>query len=169
MAHEPLPLSSATRVGVLEGAEERVIDTAELWRHFQVDALIRLHEDDFTSLACAGPMLVHFNLGFTTNQVGCRYAILPIVRPGRRLDDGREVLPVLDPARYRLGLCIQIIQHLPIEAVTTAQFAESLPTIRTAGSLRSALVQRYSGMFPGLSDDAMLARGCAVTRLQLDP
>lgn len=155
-------------MGVVSYKGECIIATDALCRHYQVDALIRLHADDFDMLASVGEMFTHFNLEFTSNAVGRRYAILPIVKTGRRLPDGQEVLPIVDIERFRLGICVETIQHVELNAVTPAQFAESLPTIRTLADLGTALIRRYRSMFPDLTDADIVARGCAVTRLQLD-
>ncbi len=167
-ADETLPLSTASHVGVVAGAGERVTRTEDLLRRLKVDGLIRLHAADFRLLAGAGPMFTHFNLESTSNTAGCRYAILPIVKPGRRLPNGREVLPVVDPTYFRMGTCVETIQRVALTAVTAEHFAESLPTIKTSESLRSALLKRYTGMFPNLTEDDIVARGCALTRLRLD-
>ncbi|TGD96603.1 hypothetical protein [Methylobacterium nonmethylotrophicum] len=164
----PLPISNSRHVAVAEGAAARVVAVADLAAALRVDALIRLHEEDFSGLTEIGRDLVHFNLERTINRVGSRYALLPILRPGRRGPDGSEELPVLDPTRYRRGLCTQVRQRVPVAAVTPDLFAVSLPAIRDAGALAAALIRRYAGLFPDLAPSEIVARGCAITRLRLD-
>ncbi|KMO22663.1 hypothetical protein [Methylobacterium platani] len=164
----PLPISNSRQVAVWDGAAERVVAIADLAASLGADALIRLHEADFSELAGVGRDLVHFNLERTINRVGLRYALLPIRRPGRRRPGGPEELPVLDPGRFRTGLCVAVRQGVPVTAVTPDLFAASLPTIRDADSLAAALVRRYGGLFPDLAPAEIVARGCAVTRLRLD-
>jgi hypothetical protein len=168
MADAALPFSEKERIRVLERGNEQIVAVDELRRRFGVHALIRLHADDFALLTGMHRAFVHFNLEATLNEAGRRYAILPIIKPGKRLSDGREVLPVVDPTQFRRGLCIEVIQRLPVTSITEEQLTHSLPTIRTVETLRAALIRRYADMFPGLSNDEILARGCAVTRLVLD-
>ncbi|MFH6781045.1 MULTISPECIES: hypothetical protein [Methylobacterium] len=164
----PLPISNSRHVAVADGASERVVAISDLAASLGADALIRLHEDDFAALAGVGRDLVHFNLERTINRVGLAYALLPIRRPGRRRPGGPEELPVLDPTRFRTGLCTEIRQGVPVSAVTPELFAASLPTIRDAEALAAALVRRYRSLFPDLAPAEIVARGCAVTRLRLD-
>jgi len=63
---------------------------------------------------------------------------------------------------------MEVLQHVPVGQVTAEQFAHSLPTIRTVQQLRAVLIARYAHMFPDLTDDELIARGCAVTRLVFD-
>lgn len=163
-----LPISNSRRVAVAEGGLTRVVAIADLAASLGADALIRLHEEDFTALAGIGRDLVHFNLERTINRVGLRYALLPIRTAGRRRPDGTEELPVLDPSRFRTGLCTEVRQEVPVAAVTPDLFAASLPTIRDADALAAALVRRYGDLFPDLAPGAIVARGCAMTRLRLD-
>lgn len=163
-----LPFSNATHVGVIEAGAEKTLPIAELGRRLGVNALIRLQPDDFAQLDRTSRHWVHFNLEATLNQPGLRYAVLPILRQGHRRDDGQEVLPVIDPTQRRLGLCTAVFQRVPVDHVTTEQFAHSLPTIRTPDALRAALVHRYGRMFPRLSEAEIVARGCAVTHLLFD-
>ena len=169
MSIVPLPFSHEAHVGVLdENGDERVETVAELRARFDVDALIRLQKHDFDQLGQAGTerSFVHFNLEETLNQVGKRYAVLPIHRPGYRTHDGTEALPIMDISRHRVGLCDEVLQRVPIEMVSNEYFENSLPSIRSTAQLRSALVDRYARMFPQLSADDLLARGCAITRLR---
>ncbi len=163
-----LPLSNTTHIGILDSLGERVVLIEDLRRHLRVDALIRLHSDEFALLTTDCRSFVHFNLEFTLNEVGRHYAIVPIVRAGKRLPDGREVLPLIDPAPARRGICAEVIQSLPLDKVTPALFASSLPNIRTQEQLRAALLNRYERMFPHLSKEEILERGCAVTRITFD-
>ena len=164
----PLPISNSRHVAVAEGGAERVVAVADLAAALGVDALIRLHRPDFEGLAGVGRDLVHFNLERTINRAGARYALLPILRPGRRRPGGPEELPVLDPSRSRRGLCTEVRQGVPVAAVTPDLFACSLPAIRDADALAAALVRRYAGLFPDLTPAEIVARGCAITRLRLD-
>ena len=165
--HPPLPLSDTSSIGMREHGREIVVPISELCARLEVDALIRLHEHDFCLLGRERTSFVHFNLEFTLNEVGRCYAIVPIVRAGSRSATGSEVLPVIDPSFARRGVCTEVIQHLPIQAVTVEQFADSLPNVRTAGELGDALLRRYQQMFPEKSPQDLLDRGCALTRLRL--
>jgi hypothetical protein len=169
MSIVPLPFSDKTHVGVLdENGHERIETVADLRARFGVDALIRLQKHDFDQLGQAGTeqYFVHFNLEETLNQVGKRYAVLPIHRPGYRTHEGTEALPIMDVSRHRIGFCETVLQRVPIEMVSDEYFRNSLPSIRSVAQLRSALVDRYARMFPQLSADDLLARGCAITRLR---
>jgi hypothetical protein len=163
-----LPISNSRHVAVAEGGLTRVVAIADLAASLGVDALIRLHGEDFSGLAGLGRDLVHFNLERTINRAGLRYALLPILRPGHRRPGGAEELPVLDPTRFRTGLCVAVCQRVPLAAVAPGLFNASLPTIRDADALAAALVRRYAGLFPDLDPAALAARGCAITRLRLD-
>ena len=168
MPADRLTFSNHTHIGVADDHGAGVVPVDHLRRRFGVADLIRLHEADFALLARVGPCFVHFNLAATTNQLWQRYALVPIVKPGERTANGEEVLPVVDPRRYRLATCTGVVQHVPLDQVTADQFACSLPTIRNVDALRAALLARYRGLFPGLTDPEIVARGCAVTSLDLD-
>jgi hypothetical protein len=135
---------------------------------FRADILIRLHADEFSLLSMIRREFVHFNLETTLNRVGQRCAVVPIVTPGRRLSDGREVLPVIDPTQSRLGTCVRVLQRVPLGKVPEDLFQHSLPTIRTAEQLRATLLKRYAQMYPHLSENEIAERGCAVTELNFD-
>ena len=162
-----LPLSAASSIGIFDDAGERVVATNEAHSRLGVDGLIRLHEDDYALLDRVGREFVHFNLERTTNRVGSRYALVPILRAGARSVDG-EVLPVVDLRRFRTGTCTEVLQRVPLSCVTPGQLAFSLPGIRSVEQLGAALVRRYGAMFPDLDDERIAAHGCAVTRLVLD-
>jgi hypothetical protein len=163
-----LPLSGSTHIGIVEGDGEQVVPIATLRRRFAVHALIRLHSADFALLSVQSRLFVNFNLEITLNEVGRRYAVVPIIRAGKRLPDGQEVLPTIDTSRARLGICTDVIQRLAIEDVKAEHFAYSLPNIRNPEQLRAALLQRYAKMFPDLSNDEIVRRGCAVTEIAFD-
>jgi hypothetical protein len=163
-----LPLSNMTHVGILESGSEQIVPIQDLRNRFSVDALIRLHYEDFRLISDTCRFLVHFNLEITLNVVGCRYAIVPIVKAGQRLVSGDEVLPVVDPTRFRRGVCQEVIQRLPIDQVTPEQFAHSLPNIKNPDQLRKALLHRYRRMFPDLAKDEILEKGCAITKIIFD-
>ncbi len=112
-----LPISNSRHVAVAEGDATRVVAVADLAASLGAEALIRLHEADFAALAAVGRDLVHFNLERTINRAGTRYALVPIVRPGRRRPGGPEELPVLDPTRFRTGLCVAVRQGVPVAEV----------------------------------------------------
>ena len=163
-----LPFSVETHVGILdEHGHERIESVADLRARFGVDALIRLHRQDFDQLGQDGTerVFVHFNLEETLNQVGKRYAVLPILRPGYRTEDGAEVLPIMDTSRHRVGVCDKVLQRVPLDDVTEECFRHSIPSIRTVQQLRIALIDRYAKLFPYLSADDLVSRGCAITRL----
>ena len=139
-----------------------------LLERFDVDMLIRLHVEDFTMLRMISGDFVHFNLETTLNEVGHRCAVVPIVTAGRRLADGSEVLPVIDPVQSRSGICVKVLQRVALNEVPATLFRYSLPNIKSVEELRAALVQRYAQMFPALSESELLGRGCAITKLRLD-
>jgi hypothetical protein len=138
-----LPLSNRLYNSIVDDHGERAIAVRDLCDLFGVDALIRVHEQDYALIDQLPEKYVHFNLEFTLNEQGKRYAILPIVKPGFRKQDNEEVLPVLDPTRYRIGRCDAIQQQVPVENVSTEHFQHSISTIRTVDELKKALLQRY--------------------------
>ena len=170
MTDRRLPFSSNSHIGVLgAGGVSAIVATQTLLQRYDVDGIIRLRADDFALLGGASGPFVHFNLGSTLNREGERYVLLPIVKQGQRLPDGTEVLPVVDPDRFRVGVCVSVQQRVPIGDVTAADFEHSLPSLRSAVQLRAVLLMRYRPMFPEMGDDAILSHGCAVTRLCLSP
>jgi hypothetical protein len=162
-----LALSNRSHIGVFEDGEARIVPVAMLRERYRVDALIRLAAADYALFEPMRGRFVHFNLEVTLNEAGKRYAVLPILKPGRRDKSGVEILPVIDPQRYRIGICEEVLQRVPVGEVTPAHFAHSLPNIRTRDELETALLGRYAPMFPRLSAAEILARGCAVTTLAL--
>jgi hypothetical protein len=169
VADTKLPLSNRSYNSIADDHGERAIAVKDLCDLFGVDALIRVHEQDYALIDQLPQKYVHFNLEFTLNEQGKRYAILPIVKPGFRKQDNEEVLPVLDPTRYRIGRCDAILQHVPIENVPIEYFQYSISTIRTVDELKKALLQRYAPMFPSLTSDELLSRGCAITQIRFLP
>jgi hypothetical protein len=164
-----LPLSNRSHNSILDDDAERTVAVQDLCDLFGVDALIRVHEQDYALIEQLPDKYVHFNLERTLNEEGERYAILPIVKPGFRTGNGDEVLPVLDPRRHRIGRCDAILQQVPIEQLRAEHFRYSIPTIRTVGELKKALLARYAPMFPALSSDELLSRGCAISHIHFLP
>jgi hypothetical protein len=158
-----LPLSDSTHIKVIRDGEEKEVAIAELRQLLAVDALIRLQEAEFQLLPRGSPTYTHFNLERTTNAVGKRYAIVPIVKSGRRLDDGTELLPVIDVTPARIGICLEVQQRVPIAEVPRRYLDHSLPHIKTPDQLQDVLLARYRSMFPGLADEEIISRGCAVS------
>lgn len=158
MKQNALPLSVSTHIRIVRDGEEIEVTVAEQRRLLGVDALIRLQEPEFQSLPAHYRTYAHFNLEFTTNAVGKRYAIVPIVKPGSRLDDGTELLPVIDVAPARVGVCLEVHQHVPIAAVGQRHFDQSLPHIKAPEQLRHVLLARYRSMFPSLTDEEIASR-----------
>lgn len=160
-------LSDGTKIDVLDSqGAETVITFEQFCERLGVDGWIRLHFEDYAALADLNSEFVHLNLEATSNVTGHPYAVVPILRPGKRRADGTEQLPVVDIRRSRLAVCVEVIQRLPVEAVSAEQFAHSLPSIRSADGLQRALIARYSAMFPNCTPEAPISRGCALTRLQ---
>lgn len=168
MAKLALELSNKVQIRVLSGDGSRVTPVRELCESYGVDALIRLHRDDFNEFMKLRGFFTHFNLERTLNEIGKRYAVLPIIRAGYRDAENREVLPVVDAAQYRKGLCMEVIQSVPIKAVDARFFTNSLPSIQSPDHLRASLLRRYRPMFPEKSEDELLSRGCGISVLRLD-
>jgi hypothetical protein len=162
-----LSFSNRAHIGVIEEGREAIVPVAQLSERYGVDALIRLAAEDYALLEPMRERFVHFNLEVTLNEAGKRYAILPILRPGRRDADGAEILPIVDQHRHRIGICEEVRQRVPLREVEPACLALSLPNIRTLEELEAALVRRYAPMFPRLSTNELLTRGCAITSLVL--
>lgn len=163
-----LGTSEGERIGIIDGDVAAIISLAEFQRRLGVEGWIRLHPDDFAAVHAFTDRWVHFNLGTTSNLAGHRYAIVPIVRPGHRGADGRETLAYVDVGQSRVGLCIAVRQSVPLDQVTASDFAASLPNICTAAQLAAALIGRYARMYPTLSSTELLAKGCAITTIELD-
>jgi hypothetical protein len=163
-----LALSNRWQIGVLDGGEERIVSVASLCERYGVDALIRLGADDYQLLAPMRGRFVHFNLETTLNEAGKRYAILSIVRSGRRDENDVEILPVIDPDRFRIGICEEVLQRVALREVEPHHLALSLPNIRTLEELKAALIERYAPLFPQLSPSEIAMRGCAITVLMLE-
>ena len=168
MEKASLRTSEGLRIGIVDGELEAVIPLVEFQQRLGVDGWIRLHPADFDAMNTLARHWVHFNLGTTSNDVGHRYAIVPIVRAGERTADGRETLAYVEPRRSRIGRCIGVRQNVALGDVTATDFAASLPGIRSAEQLQAALIARYSKMNPTLSQQALLANGCAITTLRFD-
>ncbi|SED99855.1 hypothetical protein SAMN05519104_4948 [Rhizobiales bacterium GAS188] len=168
MSQARLAFSDRSLIAVMTRGVEEVVRVDALRARFQVDALIRLHERDYDELEELRGRFVHFNLEVTLNEVGKRYAILPILRPGRRDATGREVLPLVDVGRHHAGRCEAVLQRVPIDEVPPHCFAHSLPSLRTVEALEGALIRRYAAVFPQLTERELLSRGCAITSLVLD-
>jgi hypothetical protein len=164
-----LPLSNRSLSRIVDDHGERTVAVQDLCDLFGVDGLIRLPDRDFALIDERPGTYVHFNLEFTLNEPGKRYAILPIVRAGFRTPDNEEVLPVLDIRRYRIGRCEAVLQRVPLERVSSEHLQYSIPTIRTIDELKKVLLRRYAPMFPSHTADELLSRGCAITRIQLLP
>jgi hypothetical protein len=166
MTKKKLPFSNRSFQNVVDGTGERVVSVEDLCDHLRVDALLRIHRQEYDFVEQLKVRYVHFNLEFTLNEQGKRYALLPIVRSGHRTADGNEVLPTLDPMRRRIGVCEFVRQQVPVQDVTPEFFENSIKTIQSQADLRDALLERYSPMFPNLSAAQLLDRGCAITQIR---
>jgi hypothetical protein len=153
-----------THTGIRDGTIERVIPISELLARFGADGLIRLRRADFEQSSLRRERFVTFNLGRVTNEVGKRYLVIAIASPGFK-DDVVEVLPVLDPAGARVGLCTEVLQEVPIAEIDEACFRHSLGSIQDRTALKEALVERYRKFNEGLTPEQILSRGCAVTTI----
>jgi hypothetical protein len=159
-----LPLSNKSHTGIVDDLGERTVRVIDLCARLQVDGLIRLHHRDYDLVEILQKKYVHFNLEFTLNERGKRYAVLPIIRSGYRTESHEEeVLPILDPRRHRIGVCEAVMQRVPIEEVSSILFAYSIETIMTIDELKKALIQRYAPLFPHLRPAQLLSHGCAIT------
>jgi hypothetical protein len=164
-----LPLSNRSHNSIVDDDGEHTVAVRDLCDLFGVDALIRVHQQDYALIDQLPDKYVHFNLERTLNEEGKRYAILPIVKPGFRTKNNEEILPVLDPRRHRIGRCDAILQQVPIEQVRAEHFQYSISTIRTIDELKKAMLARYAPMFPALTSDQLLSRGCAISRIHFLP
>jgi hypothetical protein len=161
---QQLPLSNRCHTRIVDDHGEHTVCVIDLCERLQVEGLIRLHHGDYDRVECLQKNYVHFNLEFTLNEPGKRYAVLPIIRSGYRTEShGEEVLPILDPRRHRIGVCEAVMQRVPIEEVSRTHFAHSIETIMSIDELREALIQRYAPLFPHLPPEQLLSRGCAIT------
>lgn len=162
-----LKRSEGAAVHFILGGVEHRLSAVSFQSRFEVDNVIRLQAVDFDLIPEGPQTLVHFNLGTVWNELSLRYALMPIVKPGRRFEDGSEILPMVDASRVRVGTCVEVIRSIHINQVTRDQFAHSLSNIRNGIELERALVRRYKGVFPNLSVDEIPAHGCTLTRLTL--
>ena len=159
--------SEGAKIGVLDSRGAEVIKSFdEFCARLGVGGWVRLHPDDYSALSALETEFVHFNLEVTDNSVGRRYAIVPILRAGKRRADGTEQLPIVDMAQHRAAICTEVIQRLPLDRVTAEQFHHSLPSIRSAADLEKALIARYSPMFPDATAEDIAARGAALSRFR---
>ena len=166
MSDQQLPLSNRSHTRIVDELGEYTVRVIDLCERLQVDGLIRLHHRDYDLVEILQEKYVHFNLEFTLNERGKRYAVLPIIRSGYRTESHEEeVLPILDPRRHRIGVCEAVMQRVPIEDVSAAHFAYSIKTIMTIDELKKALIQRYAPLFPHLQPEQLLSHGCAITLL----
>ncbi len=157
--------SQPSFIGVLDSrGEERLITREDFCSQLGVEGWVRLHSEDYAGLATLGRELVHFNLEITDNEIGKRYAVVPILRRGLRRGDGTEQLPIVDMSRYRIVVCVEVIQGMPIKLVTDAHFQNSLSSIRSGAELEKALLYRYSPMYPDAKAEDIIARGTALSR-----
>ncbi len=164
MSDQQLPLSNKSHTRIVDHLGEQTVRVIDICERLQVDGLIRLHLRDYDLVELLQEKYVHFNLEFTLNELGKRYAVLPIIRSGYRTEsDEEEILPILDPRRHRIGMCEAVLQRVPIEEVSNAHFAYSIETIMTIDELKKALIQRYAPLFPHLRPEQLLSRGCAIT------
>jgi hypothetical protein len=163
-----LPLSNDTRVEFVSTDGVKTIAITAVYRALAVDSLIRLHMMEFSLIPSMEHTFVHFNLEFSTNKKGGRYALVPIVKPGHRSPDGTETLPLLDIGQGRFATCVDVRQHVPFEEVTEEVFALSLQHIRSVDQLRDTLAERYARMFPTRRLDDILRLGCAISWLHVD-
>lgn len=160
-------LSESAKIGILDShGTEVTISFDEFCSRLNVDGWVRLHPGDYSQLSALETDFVHFNLGTTDNTVGKRYAIVPILRPGRRLSDGTEQLPIVDITRHRAAICIEVIQRLPVDQIGADQLQHSLPSIRSAVDIEKALVARYSPMHPNMTPGNLVALGAALSRFR---
>jgi hypothetical protein len=164
VSDQQLPLSHKSHTRIVDDLGEQTVRVIDICERLQVDGLIRLHLRDYDLVELLQEKYVHFNLEFTLNELGKRYAVLPIIRSGYRTEsDEEEILPILDPRRHRIGMCEAVLQRVPIEEVSSAHFAYSIETIMTIDELKKALIQRYAPLFPHLRPEQLLSRGCAIT------
>ena len=148
--------------GVVTGSGEEILRIADLLDSFKADGIIRLRRPDFNEFLSLKEKFVTFNLGRVTNEPGKRYLVIAIESPGFRNEDV-EVLPVLDPANARVGLCTEVRQEVPINEVLDSDFENSISAIRSREALTMALLTRYVKLHSDLSREEILARGCAIT------
>lgn len=162
--------SDGSRIGIVDNGMRSIISMEQFQHKLDVDGWVRLSTDDFSrvrAMPTGQTKLVHFNLGRTTNEIGLRYAIVPIVEPGWRKEDGTEVPPYVGLDQAIRSLCIGVDQRVALAAVTDDHYRHSMPGIDTPDALRLALLSRYRRMNPELSDEQILAEGCAITTLDL--
>ncbi|MGI3903372.1 MAG: hypothetical protein ACRYGP_20095 [Janthinobacterium lividum] len=159
--------TSETHVRLLQDGAVALVGMDAFRRRFGVDGLVRLHRNEFDLIEADRRLLVHFNLGPTSNEVGRTYAVVPIMLAGHRQADGQEVLPILDHTRRRIGTCIGVQRRVPLHAVSPKDFSFSLPNIRGADELEIAFLSRYRAMLPASDLREMIGEGCTITRLEL--
>src|SRR5262245_10495491 len=140
MSRQELNRSNRSHTGILHNGGERIVQVGDLCERLGVHALIRLHSLDYALFQTLQQKYAHFNLETTSNQIGKRYAVLPIIRRGYRTQNGEEILPILDPEQHTIGWCDVVLQRVPIDQVSSEFFRYSLPTIQTAKALATALI-----------------------------
>ena len=141
-----------------------MVDTDALMNKLGVDAMIRIQEDDYTQLPADQMRLGHFNLPHSGHQVGLRYALPCIVRPGYRTED-HEVLPLLLFENCRLGTCTSYTPYLSYDDLNEAHFRFSFSHIKTKNSLLQAMIKRYQQSRPHLSPKEIEAMGVSFTEI----
>lgn len=158
--------SNGTNVGVVDAEGERVITLTEFCERLDVDGWVRMHPNDFAAATVLQQRVTHFNLATTSNQIGRRYALVPIIRAGYRSADGVEVLPFVGLEDALKARCIEVRQNVQINDFRPGDFQHSLPTVRSQQQLRSVLIDRYGKLHPGLDHDELLRQGCAISTFE---
>lgn len=131
-----------------------------------LDGVVRIPQAEYSGIPGSG-YLAHFNLEKTDVVVGKRYALPRIIRHGFVEANGREVLPELSFDDIYVGECVEVQNHLPYSALTSADFEHSFVHIQNADDLKRYIVERYSKSKPTLFPQDILALGVSRVLLKI--
>lgn len=165
-----LPREGSKHIGIYRVGEGRgVVDISsdEFNATNNIDGVIRIIKDEYTSIDPSLPFYTHFNLEFCGHRIGSTYALPRIIAQGHFRSHDDEVTPTLNFDNCYIATCTSVREHVPYRTLREKDFLYSMKHIKDPESLKKAILKRYQVSMPELSREQILKMGVAITTLRI--
>lgn len=140
----------------------------EFCKKYDVHSVIRIQENDWDMVKNQKDYFEHFNLEYTGNKKGNKYAIIKIIKTGY-FDPKTKITvePILSEVDIILAECVIVRNYLPYEKLNSELFKYSGISEPYIQNLQDIIVRRYSLSLKNLSKEEILKLGVAYSKLKI--
>lgn len=133
----------------------------------KINSVIRIQEKDFNNIDTSNQYYMHFNSRKAGHEIGKKYAIIKIVKPGGIDNNNKEFFPVFDLSKILIGYCIDF-KFQDFKEVNKKDFEFSMKNIKNISELKEEIIFRYKKFNKDKSNEEIFKKGVSLTKLKIE-